>query len=102
MRRLQRADFVSRRGDPRGGIPAERRRSHGRDRDSCVGGEGGGLPTSLRPSADEHVTIPMAAPVESLNVAVAAALLVYEARRQRALGAVGRSSAGGHKCYTLP
>jgi tRNA G18 (ribose-2'-O)-methylase SpoU len=27
----------------------------------------------------------MAAPVESLNVAVAAALLVYEGRRQRAL-----------------
>jgi TrmH family RNA methyltransferase len=33
--------------------------------------------------ADEQVTIPMQKPVESLNVAVAAALLVYEARRQR-------------------
>ncbi len=30
-----------------------------------------------------RVSIPMTPPVESLNVAVAAALLVYEARRQR-------------------
>ena len=48
-----------------------------------LGGEGGGLSHELLLLADEHVTIPMAAPVESLNVAVAAALLVYEARRQR-------------------
>jgi TrmH family RNA methyltransferase len=33
--------------------------------------------------ADATVSIPMQPPVESLNVAVAAALLVYEARRQR-------------------
>ena len=33
--------------------------------------------------ADVRVTIPMEAPVESLNAAVTAALLVYEARRQR-------------------
>jgi tRNA G18 (ribose-2'-O)-methylase SpoU len=32
---------------------------------------------------DETVTIPMRPPVESLNVAVAAALLFYEAMRQR-------------------
>jgi len=30
-----------------------------------------------------QVTIPMQAPVESLNAAVTAALVVYEARRQR-------------------
>ncbi len=35
-------------------------------------------------AADERVTIPMQPPVESLNVAVTAALLLYEARRQRA------------------
>jgi TrmH family RNA methyltransferase len=50
-----------------------------------IGGEGGGLPHDVLLLADAHVTIPMAAPVESLNVAVAAALLVYEARRQRAV-----------------
>ncbi len=47
------------------------------------GGEGHGLPTGLIESADERLTIPMAAPVESLNAAVAVALVVYEAHRQR-------------------
>lgn len=48
-----------------------------------VGGEGQGLAPELIAAADERVTIPMAPPVESLNAAVGAALLVYEARRQR-------------------
>jgi TrmH family RNA methyltransferase len=50
-----------------------------------VGGEGAGLAENLVEIADVRVTIPMEAPVESLNAAVTAALLVYEARRQRAL-----------------
>ena len=48
-----------------------------------IGGEGRGLARELADAADERVTIPMQAPVESLNAAVTAALLVYEARRQR-------------------
>lgn len=48
-----------------------------------LGGEGAGLPDSLVSAADARITIPMSGPVESLNVAVAAALLLYEARRQR-------------------
>jgi len=48
-----------------------------------IGGEGRGLSASLVDAADERVTIPMEAPVESLNAAVTAALIVYEARRQR-------------------
>jgi TrmH family RNA methyltransferase len=48
-----------------------------------VGGEGRGLQQALTDDADERVTIPMRAPVESLNAAVTAALLVYEAMRQR-------------------
>jgi len=48
-----------------------------------VGGEGPGLSDALIDRCDERVTIPMAPPVESLNVAVAAAILVYAARRQR-------------------
>ena len=48
-----------------------------------VGGEGTGLSASLIERCDGRVTIPMRPPVESLNAAVAAALLVYEARRQR-------------------
>lgn len=48
-----------------------------------VGSEGRGLAPALLESADERLTIPMQAPVESLNAAVTAALIVYEARRQR-------------------
>jgi TrmH family RNA methyltransferase len=48
-----------------------------------LGGEGPGLPAAVLDAADAVATIPMRAPVESLNVAVAAALLVYEAARQR-------------------
>lgn len=48
-----------------------------------LGGEGPGLPRSVAEAADLRVSLPMRAPVESLNVAVAAALLVYEAANQR-------------------
>lgn len=48
-----------------------------------VGGEGRGLPQSMIDAADERVMIPMQSPVESLNTAVTAALILYEARRQR-------------------
>jgi TrmH family RNA methyltransferase len=48
-----------------------------------VGGEGAGLAADLAAAADVRVSIPMKHPVESLNTAVAAGLLVYEACRQR-------------------
>ena len=48
-----------------------------------VGSEGAGLPEAILARADRRVRIPMAPPVESLNVAVSAGLLLYEARRQR-------------------
>jgi TrmH family RNA methyltransferase len=48
-----------------------------------IGGEGPGLTPVVADGADERVTIPMQPPVESLNTAVAAAVIVYEARRQR-------------------
>ena len=48
-----------------------------------IGGEGAGLSAAVVDAADERVTIPMQAPVESLNAAVTAALVLYEARRQR-------------------
>ena len=48
-----------------------------------LGGEGPGLPADVLSQCDELVTIPMAPPVESLNVAIAGAILVYAARRQR-------------------
>lgn len=48
-----------------------------------MGAEGTGLSEDILDAADVRVRIPMRARVESLNVAVAAALLVYEAARQR-------------------
>jgi len=48
-----------------------------------LGSEGAGLRPALTDLADERFTIPMHPPVDSLNVAVAAALVLYEARRQR-------------------
>jgi len=53
-----------------------------------LGGEGAGLNDDLVRAADGRLTIPMNAPVESLNVAIAAALVLYEASRQRAHVAV--------------
>lgn len=51
-----------------------------------IGNEGAGLDPALVEMADRLVSIPMAGRVESLNAAVAAALIVYEARRQRQSG----------------
>jgi TrmH family RNA methyltransferase len=48
-----------------------------------LGSEGAGLPQQITERADRLVSIPMHGPVESLNVAVAAALVLYEASRQR-------------------
>jgi len=48
-----------------------------------LGNEGAGLSPDLAKLADETVRIPLASGVESLNVAIAAALLLYEAQRQK-------------------
>ena len=50
-----------------------------------LGAEGKGLRPLVRRSCDDQVCIPLAGRIESLNVSVAAALLAYEARRQRTL-----------------
>ena len=47
------------------------------------GAEGKGLRPLVRRTCDAAVAIPLAGRTESLNVSVAAALLLYEARRQR-------------------
>ena len=48
------------------------------------GAEGKGLRPLVRRACDATVSIPLTGRVESLNVSVAAAVLLYEARRQRA------------------
>ena len=50
-----------------------------------LGTEGTGLPPHLLAAADVRLTIPMQPPVESLNVAVAAGIILYEAKRQRSI-----------------
>jgi len=48
-----------------------------------VGNEGAGLPEEVERSADARIRIPMSSGIESLNAAAAAAVLFYEAARQR-------------------
>jgi len=46
-----------------------------------VGNEGAGLSSQSRTRADRLVALPISAAVESLNVAVATGILLYELRR---------------------
>lgn len=48
-----------------------------------IGNEGNGLSAGTADMAEEYLKIPMEGRVESLNAAVAASLLMYEAHRQR-------------------
>ena len=48
-----------------------------------LGGEGRGVRRLVREGCDGTVSIPMLGAVESLNVSVASAVLLYEARRRR-------------------
>ena len=48
-----------------------------------IGNEGSGVSENLAAHADEAITIPCPGAVESLNAAVAASVLLYEASRQR-------------------
>ncbi len=51
-----------------------------------LGNAGAGLSSELLGWADKQVKIPMSGGVESLNVAIAGALMLYEAQRQWTLG----------------
>lgn len=48
-----------------------------------IGNEGNGLTDEAAKQADRYIRIPMGGQLESLNAAVAASLLMYEANRQR-------------------
>jgi TrmH family RNA methyltransferase len=49
-----------------------------------IGNEGSGLSAELLERAGQRIAIPTPGPVESLNAAIAASVLLYEAARQRA------------------
>jgi 23S rRNA (guanosine2251-2'-O)-methyltransferase len=49
-----------------------------------LGSEGSGLRQRVADTCDELISIPVAGQVESLNASVAAAVILFEARRQRA------------------
>lgn len=48
-----------------------------------IGNEGAGVPRALSRAVDAYLTIPHSDRVESLNAAIAASILLYEAARQR-------------------
>jgi TrmH family RNA methyltransferase len=50
-----------------------------------IGNEGNGVPEEIARLADGAITIPCPGPVESLNAAIAASVLLYEASRQRSM-----------------
>jgi TrmH family RNA methyltransferase len=50
-----------------------------------LGNESWGLPEDVRSEVDTTVGIPMPGPAESLNVAIAGSILMFEAVRQRRL-----------------
>jgi RNA methyltransferase, TrmH family len=65
-----------------GGVPLHAANLRGRLA-VAIGSEGGGLSDELLALADERITISMAAGSESLNVAAAAAVVLFERVRQR-------------------
>lgn len=66
--------------DPRKGVPYYKC-SLARDVALVIGNEGNGISEEILESSDIRVNIPMQGEVESLNAAVCASLLMYEAMR---------------------
>jgi len=65
------------------------------------GAEGKGLRPLVRRQCDAAVSIPLSGTVESLNVSVAAAVLLYEARRQRGSAPVAPGVPGPQQSSTI-
>jgi TrmH family RNA methyltransferase len=80
--RLQRAEIWIAEG---GGEPANRLPPRTSDRSPValvLGNEGAGISEALESAATRRVGIPLSRTVESLNVAVAAGIILYEATRE--------------------
>ncbi len=84
LARLQKLDFEAVGADPDGDaslyqMPSPRE-PHARV--LVLGGEGAGLRPNIQAVLDRRLRIPMAEPIESLNVSAAAAVVLFEWRRQ--------------------
>ena len=55
----------------------------------ALGSEGSGLRSRVADACDELISIPAAGRIDSLNASVAAAVIIFEARRQRGAGRAG-------------
>jgi TrmH family RNA methyltransferase len=73
---------------PRGGVDF-READYRESTALVVGNEGSGLPPNTLDRIDLRVTVSVATPVESLNVAVASSIILAEAARQRQRGSQG-------------
>lgn len=88
LERLKRAGYWAVGLDQEGALPYARLDA-ARPLVVVVGGEGKGLTRLVRETCDMVVRLPMYGRVESLNAAVAGAILLYEIRRQReAIGGI--------------
>ena len=67
-----------------------------------IGNEGSGVPDGIVREADGAIAIPCPGPVESLNAAVAASVLLYEVSRQRATHISKPSGNPQHSSKSLP
>jgi TrmH family RNA methyltransferase len=63
-----------------GGVPYGQFDWRARPLALCIGSEGEGLPAAVAAACREQVSIPMKGQAESLNAAVAASILLFEAQ----------------------
>lgn len=92
IERLREQGFSALALDPRGDLPWDRSDLSGRTV-LVVGGEARGLAPGVIRACDGRVAIPLAGGVESLNVAAATSVLLFELVRQRRSGADGLETA---------
>src|SRR5215207_7958711 len=68
-----------------------------RDDAILLGRESAGVPDKVHAAADARIIVPMCSGMRSLNVAVAAAMILGEALRQTSSFPAGRSAEGRHE-----
>jgi RNA methyltransferase, TrmH family len=67
-----------------------------------IGNEGAGVAPEILAEADELITIPHSARVESLNAGIAASVMLYEAAKQKKIGSSGHRAIGSSDTPSAP